>query len=111
MRAELRLALLGAALAFPHAEAADGPVATLAEARGSVLVSRDATISAAREAQRLLPGTRVLTPARAGAVIAFDGGCRIALGAGERFVVPAQPPCGVADRGSAVPRLVRAAPR
>lgn len=96
MAAELRRAALALLLAAPLAAGADAAIARIAVANGSVLVSRDATIASARESQRLLPGTRVLTTARATAVIEYDDGCRVTVAPGERFEVAARTPCAAA---------------
>ena len=99
MAAELRRAALALLIASPLAAgAADAAIARIAAANGSVLVSRDATIASARESQRLLPGTRVLTTARATAVIEYDDGCRVTVAPGERFEVAARTPCAAAAR-------------
>ena len=110
MATDLRRAALALLLSAPLvAGAADAAIARIAAANGSVLVSRDATIASARETQRLLPGTRVLTTARATAVIEYDDGCRVMLAPGERFEVAARAPCAAAAHLPATPARPRVA--
>ncbi len=75
------------------AQSGDGTVARLVDLDGSVLVSRDSTLRSGDEAQRLLPGTRVLTTLQAKVVVEFDDGCRVRLERGQRLEVGLRTPC------------------
>jgi hypothetical protein len=75
------------------AQANDSSVARLVGLKGNVLVSSDSNIASAGESLRLVPGARVLVTINSKAVVEYHDGCRIELGAGERFEVSAQAPC------------------
>lgn len=81
----------------PRAQAlvGDGTIASLRDVKGNVLVSNDAGLATGNEALRLLPGTRVITTANAGVVIAFDVGCDVKLNENERFEVEKGKPCAL----------------
>jgi hypothetical protein len=79
--------------------AADETVALLGQVEGNVLLSTGSEMASAAGPIRLVSGIRVLPSWRSSAVVLFDDGCRVEVGAGERFVVERHSPCrGVAAK-------------
>lgn len=74
-------------------EKGDGTVARLAELQGNVLVSRDDGLVSGNEAQRLLPGTRIITTASSNVVVEYDDGCRVTMKENQRFEVEEDRDC------------------
>ena len=73
----------------------DRSVAKLVELHGSVLVSQDTGLVSGAEKLRLVPGTRVITTAKADVVVEYDDGCRVHLKENQRFEVEEGKPCAV----------------
>ena len=89
------LALLVVSQPQAQTRSNDDSIARLRSVNGNVLVSNDAGLATGNEALRLLPGTRVITTANAGVVIAFDVGCDVKLNENERFEVEKGKPCAL----------------
>jgi hypothetical protein len=70
-------------------------VAKLVDLHGNVLVSRDTGLVSGAEKLRLVPGTRVITTAKADVVVEYDDGCRVQLRENQRFEVEEGKPCAL----------------
>jgi hypothetical protein len=85
------VALVFASQAF--AQEARQSVAQLRDVSGNTLVSKESGLAAGTEGLRLVPGTRVITTNKSGAIIAYDDGCKVTLKENERFEVQTGKPC------------------
>jgi hypothetical protein len=79
------VAIMFASQAF--AQESRQPVAQLRDVTGNTLVSRESGLAAGSEGLRLVPGTRVITTNKSGAIVVFDDGCQVRLKENERFEV------------------------
>jgi hypothetical protein len=96
MKKLIGIAVIAAGLAGAGtAHANDRTVARLVGVSGNVLVSNDFNIASAGEALRLAPGMRVLVTLNSAAIVEYDDGCRVSLGAGERIEVRRERACAV----------------
>jgi hypothetical protein len=84
-------------------------VATLAQIQGNVLVSNGSAMASAAQPRRLSAGMRVLPSWRSSAVVVFDDGCLVVVGAGQRYEVESEPPCRARDADNRRP-AIREAP-
>ena len=88
VRRPLRRCAWGAAFVASLASAQQaGPVATITQMEGSVLVSQPDGMVTANKGERLSVGTRVVTTARSRATILYDNGCDIYLVDNERHTI------------------------
>ena len=81
------------AVAQPIAPASGEGVARLKDVHGNVLVSKESGLASGDEALRLAKGTRVITTAKAEAIVAYDNGCEVRLKENQRFEVEVDKPC------------------
>ena len=91
-----RLSLLAFACAIAIAATsawAQQSVARLQDLKGNVLVSREAGLAAAIEAQGVPNGTRIITTANSGVIVVFDKGCRVEMKENQRLEVDNDKPC------------------
>lgn len=95
----LALALAMAGTSWSPGAYAQAPqsqaVARLKQVTGSVLVSREAGMSAGNQDQRLMNGTRIITTANSEAIVLFDNGCEVRVPENHRFDVDSDKPCAL----------------
>ncbi len=72
---------------------ANGPVASLAQQQGTVLVNQGEVFRTAAEGQALNTGDRVMVMEGASATLAFTDGCELPLAAGSLLEVGSASPC------------------
>ena len=72
---------------------AQGPVATLAQQAGTVLVNQGEVFATAAEGQALKAGDRVMVMEGGFANLVFGDGCELAVPQGSLLDVPAASPC------------------
>ena len=87
-----RLAVVLLALAATPAFA-NGPVATLAQQQGTVLVNQGEVFTTAAEGQALKAGDRVMVMEGGHATLSFADGCELPLAEGSLVEMPAASPC------------------
>jgi len=83
------------------------PVAQLRDVSGNTLVSKESGLAAGTEGLRLIPGTRVITTSKSGAVVVYDDGCEVKLKENERFEVEIGKACATL---MAMPQSILATP-
>ena len=95
MRYLLVVTLLAVCAPLRAQDAGDRSVAKLVDMHGNVLVSRETGMVTGAEKLRLVPGTRVITTAKADVIVEYDDGCRVQLKENQRFEVEHGKPCAL----------------
>lgn len=85
--------VLAVALGAATAVNAQVRVASLTGVQGTVLVGKGEGMSAAVNGQTLAPGSRVVSTNNSRAVIAYDNGCDVPVGANSRATVRSDASC------------------
>lgn len=85
--------VLAVALGAATAVNAQVRVASLTGVQGTVLVGKGEGMSAAVNGQTLAPGARVVSTNNSRAVIAYDNGCDVPVGANSRATVRSDASC------------------